>query len=261
MILFFKLLLTPVLIGLVTLAGRRWGPVVSGWLVGLPLTAGPVALFLALEQGTAFESHAAEGALLGLAAVAGFTLAYGWLAMRTNWLTSILLSWLVYILLILAFGRLTLGLGLAFIGVILCLTVSLLILPGGKSEANGQKAPRWEIFLRMLMALALVLILTGGASLLGPQLSGLFSTFPIYGSILGAFTHRFQGPLPASRLMRGMIAGAFSTACFFTILSELIVPLGIALAFVLASLVALGMHGVSLFLLQRRPSKVSSSLR
>jgi len=39
----FKLLLTPALLGLVSLAGRRWGPAVSGWLVGLPLTSGPVA--------------------------------------------------------------------------------------------------------------------------------------------------------------------------------------------------------------------------
>ena len=44
--LLFKLLLTPVIIGLVSLAGRRWGPAVSGWLVGLPLTSAPVVLFM-----------------------------------------------------------------------------------------------------------------------------------------------------------------------------------------------------------------------
>jgi hypothetical protein len=30
-----KLVLTPTLIGAASLAGRRWGPAVSGWLVGL----------------------------------------------------------------------------------------------------------------------------------------------------------------------------------------------------------------------------------
>ena len=44
-----KLLLTPILIGMVSLAGRRWGPAISGWFVGLPLTSGPVMLFLALD--------------------------------------------------------------------------------------------------------------------------------------------------------------------------------------------------------------------
>ena len=81
----FKLLLTPVLIGLVSLAGRRWGPAVSGWLIGLPLTAGPVALFLALGLGTAFASRAAQGAILGLVSLAGFCLAYR-LALVSYWL-------------------------------------------------------------------------------------------------------------------------------------------------------------------------------
>ena len=42
-----KLVLTPTLIGTASLAGRRWGPAVSGWLVGFPFTSAPVALFLA----------------------------------------------------------------------------------------------------------------------------------------------------------------------------------------------------------------------
>src|SRR5437660_633846 len=41
-----KLVLTPLLIAAVTLAGRRWGPGVGGWLAGLPLTSGPVSVFL-----------------------------------------------------------------------------------------------------------------------------------------------------------------------------------------------------------------------
>ena len=56
----YKLLLTPLLIGAVSLAGRRWGPSVSGWLVGLPLSSGPVVFFFALEQGNRFASTAAS---------------------------------------------------------------------------------------------------------------------------------------------------------------------------------------------------------
>ena len=43
-----KLVATPALIGTATLVGRRWGQSIGGWLVGLPLTTGPVAFFIAL---------------------------------------------------------------------------------------------------------------------------------------------------------------------------------------------------------------------
>src|ERR1700682_6369024 len=97
-----KLILTPLLLGGVTLAGRRWGPTVSGWLVGLPLTSGPVALFLALEQGTTFAAQAAQSTLLGLVSLAVFCLAYSWLALRGGWGRSLLGSGAAYLVVTLA---------------------------------------------------------------------------------------------------------------------------------------------------------------
>ena len=55
MTLLFKLVLVPGLIALVTMAGRRFGPRVGGWLNALPLVAGPVLFFLALEQGDQYN--------------------------------------------------------------------------------------------------------------------------------------------------------------------------------------------------------------
>ena len=46
MAIFLKLLLTPVLIAIATLASRRYGPAFGGWLAGLPLVSGPVSIFL-----------------------------------------------------------------------------------------------------------------------------------------------------------------------------------------------------------------------
>jgi hypothetical protein len=48
-ILVLKLILAPVIIGSASLAGRKWGPAVSGWIVGMPLTSGPVIFFVALS--------------------------------------------------------------------------------------------------------------------------------------------------------------------------------------------------------------------
>ena len=65
-ILLLKLILTPLLIGSVSLAGRRWGPTVGGLLVALPLTSGPILFFLALERGAPFTVNTALGTLEGL---------------------------------------------------------------------------------------------------------------------------------------------------------------------------------------------------
>lgn len=61
--LLLKLLLTPALIAAASLAGRQWGQAVSGWFVGLPLTSGPIAFFVALDQGVGFAAATALGAL------------------------------------------------------------------------------------------------------------------------------------------------------------------------------------------------------
>ena len=52
-LLILKLSLAPGLVGAATLAGRRWGGTVSGWLVGFPVVAGPIKARL-------IRDHAAE---------------------------------------------------------------------------------------------------------------------------------------------------------------------------------------------------------
>src|ERR1700738_1895873 len=83
-----KLIVTPALIGAATLAGRRWGPAVGGWLVGFPFTSGPVALFLALDHGTGFAAGASIGMLAGTISQGAFSLAYGSSASRGPWIAS-----------------------------------------------------------------------------------------------------------------------------------------------------------------------------
>jgi hypothetical protein len=249
--LILKLLLTPILIVLVSLAGRRWGPAVSGWLVGLPLTAGPVTLILALTMGTTFASHAAQGAILGLISLAGFCLVYSWLSFHAGWLWCLITSWGVFFALTLALERVTLPPVVSFLVVIGLLVIVLKLLPGSHEQVSIANPPQWEIFLRMAVATTFVVILTGIANSLGPQLSGLLSTFPMYASILAAFAHRFQNAAAACRVLRGLITGMFTFAVFFLLIATFIDKWGILISFSLATLIALLLHGCSLWLLRK----------
>lgn len=251
-ILVLKLLLTPALIGIVSLVGRRWGPAVSGVLVGLPLTSGPVALFLALDQGTAFAARAAQATLLGQVSMASFCLVYSWLSLRFGWLYSALVGWGVFCMSTFALQRVSLPLAVTFVCVVGFLAVVLALLPRTHQKVVAPHPPRWETPLRMLVATAFVLLLTGAASALGPQLSGLLTPFPLYASILALFTHRFQDATAACRVLRGVVTGSFTFAVFFLVVAALVEDRGIALAFGLAMLLALIMHGGLLWLLRGR---------
>ena len=97
---------------------------------------------------------------------------------------------------------------------------------------------------RIATATGLVILLTTVADELGPQLSGLISPFPAFSVIFAAFTQSQQGAKSASNLLRGVVAGSGSYAAFFLIVGELRTRAGIALTYLMASLVAISVSGL-----------------
>jgi hypothetical protein len=250
-ILLLKLLLTPMLIGAISLAGRRWGSGVSGWLVGLPLTSGPVVFFLALAQGASFAATAATGILAGVFSVACFCLVYSWLALRWGWPLTLFTGWLIFAASTWGLEHVTMPIIPLYIGIIAVLALVLWLLPGTSQQSIKTTPSWWDIPARMLFATVFVLCLTEFAPHLGPQLSGLLAPFPIFATILAAFTHHFQGGAAATPLLRGVLLGLFAFASFFLIVALLIVPAGLGVAFLCASVAALSVQGFSLLILQR----------
>ena len=250
MLLALKLILSPTLIGLVSIASRRWGPSVGGWLVSLPLTSAPIILFLAIDQGTAFASSAAQNTMLGIISVACFCMVYSWFSLRFGWLISMLAGWGAFFALTLILDDISLPLSLSFLGVIAFLAIVLTIMPDNQSEGITVNQPEWDTPLRMLVATAFVLGLTGAAAILGPHLSGLLTPFPMFTTILAVFTHHFQGANFARRLLEGVVTGSFTFVAFFLIISLVVNRWGIAFAFSLAIIVAIMTHSTSLFLMR-----------
>lgn len=133
-ILIFKLVVTPLLIGGISLLGRRWGPTVGGLLVGLPLTSGPVALFLALDHGARFAASSSLGILAGGLSGGLFCLSYSWLAFRLRWPATLLLSWGAFFASTAALRGVSLALLPTYLGVIIALALIALALPRGREE-------------------------------------------------------------------------------------------------------------------------------
>jgi hypothetical protein len=253
-----KLLLTPALIAVASLAGRRWGPAISGWLVGIPFTSGPIALFLALAHGDAFAADAATGTLAGTLSQAAFCLAYTWLAVGVGWgwPAALLAGALAFFAATAALKPLTLPLAALVVTAIAALLLALRLMPAATADtsktATSVSPPRWDLPLRMLVATAFVLLLTAVAPQLGPRLTGLLAPFPLYAAVLAVFAHQQHGPLPAARVLRGLLLGLCAFVAFFLTLAVALVPLGTGRAFAVAIVLALAVQGVSLWALQRR---------
>jgi hypothetical protein len=112
--------------------------------------------------------------------------------------------------------------------------------------------PIWDIPARMTVATALVVSVTAGASALGPRLSGLLATYPIFATVLAVFAHRLQGSAAARQVLRGLLMGLYGFASFFVVLSLLLPRTSLAFAFMGASLAAMLVQGVSFKLMRRR---------
>jgi len=254
-----KLVVTPALIGTATLVGRRWGQAVGGWLVGLPLTTGPVAFFIALDHGETFAASAAFGSLGGVIAEAAFALAYGRLATRGRWPLALLAGSAAFGAGAVVLERLTLGPGALVLVAVGALVLAMRLLPAGASgpAPAAPPPPRWDLPTRMLLATVVVLLLTSLAPRLGPQLSGLLATFPLFAAILTAFAHRLQGAGAAVAVLRGLLYGLFAFTAFCLVLGLGLPRLGIAPAFTAAVVVALAVQAVSLWLLPARSARAS----
>jgi hypothetical protein len=246
-----KLSLTPILILLASLAGRRWGEAIGGWLVGLPLTSGPVAVFLTLDQGPAFAQQAAAGSLAGTAAQACFGVFYALAAEHAGWPLAFCAGAAAF-----AVGAATLqAFALPHLALFLIalatLSLALRVLPRGSLRRGVARLPLWDIPARMAVATTLVVSVTAAAALLGPRLSGLLATFPIFAAVLTVFAHRVQGAEAARQVIRGLLMGLYGFASFFIVLGELLPLASVATAFAGASLAAILVQGVSFKLMRR----------
>jgi hypothetical protein len=233
-----------------SLIGRRFGPAVSGWLVGIPFTSGPITLFLYLDHGASFAAHAALGSLIGVLATIAWAVEYSAFAKRRARLVVCVPAGIIAFALI---GAAAQDLAIAPIPLYaicaLALAVALRIVRA-PWVAHGVHPPRWDLPARMVIATVLVLAITSAASLLGPRVSGLLATIPLYASILAAFAHRQIGPLAAVQVWRGLLFGLFGFGAFYLVLAAGLESLG-PVAFVVALAAAFVAQAITLRALHR----------
>ncbi|MDL2209680.1 hypothetical protein LJC26_02610 [Desulfovibrio sp. OttesenSCG-928-O18] len=247
-----KLTLTPLLLALATLASRRWGPMVGGWIVGLPLTSGPVSAFLALEQGKTFAADAALGAVLCAPAIIAYAMVYARLAKKVPWTVAVPIALCTFTAAILALSLLTVPLAGATALSVGLTAAALYLEKPTTARSTAIPAPWWDIPFRMLTATVVVVTITALSASLGPRLSGLLSAFPVFICVMSAFSHKLSGPESVRGMARGIIMATFSFITFFLTVALTVQHLNLFLVYTLAVLAAGCVNMGTVFVLGRK---------
>jgi hypothetical protein len=246
-LLLLKLLLVPSLVAAVTLAARRWGPAVGGWLAGLPIVGGPVLAFYTVEQGTAFAAAAAQGTMAGLAAIAVFAVVYAHMCLRAKWYVATITGWCAFAVMTYVLYLLRPGLTLSVVAPIAAVLGATRLMPRvARVTAGGGASTPGDLAIRMVATATLVVVLTSLADRLGPALSGLLNAFPIATTTIAAFTQAQRGPAAAVAFFRGFLPALVGFTLFCLVLTLTLGALGLSLAMTIALLAQLAVHTVIL---------------
>ena len=245
----------PALIGAITLAGRRWGPAVAGWLSGFPVVTGPILFFVALEQGPQFASVTAAGALAGGVAWLSFALGYAWAATRVNWILSLLAGLSAYLVV----GLIMIISALPFVVVAAMVLAGILLAPFLFPRLTQPIGPATssaaELFARMAAGCVMTVAVTRLSPVLGPKFSGLFAVFPVMGIVLAAFSHRSSGNVFTIRLLRSMVYGFYAFTAFCLTVTLSLNVIGTASGFALALCFSLAVHFGVLWFMRREQQR------
>lgn len=253
-ILVYKLLLTPLLIIAITCATRRWGPVIGGCLIALPISGGPITFFITVEQGLSFGAGVAASNVLGMSAVAVFCFTYLH-TIRFGWVAAALAAPAAFFLAVKILSYVSLGVlpSSALAAAIFTFT----FLSGGKrqGQAVAYRAPWWDIPFRIVAATGLLLAITEAASHMGPGLSGLLGVFPVFTLVITMFTHKQYGGDTARQMMLGIVFGCYGSLAFFTIVALTLRSLGLGLSYLAASAVCMSLSLLLMRLVSARPGR------
>ena len=241
-----KLILTPLLIGASTLAGRRWGPAIGGWIAGLPLTAAPISIFLAFEQGQSFAADSAVSALLGYCGVGAFCLAYRLTLPGARPWSAAIIGIAAFLVASFFLSFVTVDALTATFMVIILLASVLAMIKRLPFAIPALSPAWWDIPFRMIIATAMVLAITGSAHLIGPGWSGLLSPFPVFTCVMTTFAHQASGWKAAHQLLRGVVLGCFAAAAFFLTVALLLKDNGIWITYGVAVAAALVVNSLVL---------------
>ncbi len=248
MFLAIKLVSIPVFVSCISIVAHKRGPLAGGLLVSLPVNSAPVLLFLSLEQGNTFASSAAYGMLMAQIPLIIFCLVYSTLCVRLRWLGSFLGSFTVYSVFALFIQFLYFTPVIVFMVIFSFVLIIVKLMPPGNLIPGRQQALKLEITFRIVVVTILIFLVTEVAPILGPNLSGLLTMFPIYAATIGASIHNSEGATCSALFLKGVVRGQLALAFFFFVYASLILQMTLPFTIMITSISMITVQVLLLYL-------------
>ena len=207
-----KIFLSPLLMLIVTRLQARSSAGAGGRFMGWPLVTGPIIFIIFLQEGAAFAAKTAHGALLGQISLIAFAWSYALVALRAPWYLSIATATVTFIGSVYLVNLIHIPLWLTFILLVVALFLVNKFWPTYQPITTPLSSPRWELYLRIGLVIALVFALSEFSQTLGPSLTGGFSTYPVIATIMGTFNHKRFGANAAISLHHGLMQRLYITS-------------------------------------------------
>ena len=225
-----KMAVTAAFVVAATMTAERAGPLVGGLVATLPLGAGPVYVFLALDHGAPFIASSALNSL-GINNVnVIFALVYALLAQRRSLAVSLSVGLAVWA--VLAWGvheihwTVLLGVGINVVVLTTCITLAR---PLRHVPIPPVRTYWYDLALRALLVALLVGVTVTLSFRIGPGGSGILAVFPIILISVQIILHRRVGGPPSAAVMANAVVGLVGFACACIVLHYTAVPFGAAI--------------------------------
>jgi hypothetical protein len=234
-------------------AAERAGPFLGAMVATLPVSTGPIYVFLAMDHGVAFVADAATMSVAGTAAIAAFVAGYALAAQRFATAGSLAIATLVWLAAALALQLRAwsfLEACLLFAGTLAAALLGLRRFAVAAAPAAGSPT-RLDLPLRALLVGALVVATTLASRAFGPAVTGVLATYPVvFTSLIVILQPRGGGAFAAAVLVNGL-KGLLGFGTALGVLHVAALHMSAAPALLLALAVAVGWNA-TLTLLRRR---------
>ena len=230
-----KMAVTALFVTAATIIAERLGATVGALVATLPVSAGPVYVFLALDHDSTFISSSALASLALNSATAIYLTAYVLFAQRRSMWLSISLAFVMWLaaVFVLSPVRWT-AWSASALNLIVFTACTFIVRPFCLVRMPPTTRPWYDFVLRAGLVASLVGMVVTLSSQIGPTGSGVLAVFPVIYMSIMLILHRRVGGAAAAAVLANAVPALAGFGAALLVLHFIAVPLGSAAALVVA---------------------------